>query len=276
MKHLWRNRPVLIALVAAALFLLLAALTVGERTAGKQEGLFHQALEPVQVYVSGLTDEVTDFFVRVFRPNTIQQENEELKKELLYYQRKAALYEETERENARLSELLDYTGQYPNLTFMAAAVTAKSQNPYVDTITLNAGTRNGVTEKMAVVCAQGIIGRVSEVGAGWCKVRTMQNEDMRISVMVERTRDEGLLGGLMEENGTLTGLKLYYLPKDAELEVGDRIITSGLGGIFPKGLYVGEVLSLGAEEDPYDAIVGLDVDFAHLETVLVVKGIGGN
>lgn len=275
MKHLWRNRPILIALIAAALFLLLAALTVGERTAGKQEGLFHQALEPVQVYVSSLTDSVTDFFVRVFQPNAIQQENEELKKELLYYQRKAALYEETERENARLSELLDYAEENPNLTFMAAAVTAKSQNPYVDTITLNAGTRNGVTEKMAVVCAQGIIGRVTEVGASWCRVRTMQNEDMRISVMVERTRDEGLLGGLMEENGTLIGLKLYYLPKEAELEVGDRIITSGLGGIFPKGLYVGEVLSLGDEEDPYDAIVSLDVDFDHLETVLVVKGVGG-
>lgn len=275
MKHLWRNRPILIALIAAALFLLLAAFTVGERTAGKQEGLFHQALEPVQVYVSNLTDSVTDFFVRVFQPNAIQQENEELKKELLYYQRKAALYEETERENARLSELLDYAEENPDLTFMAAAVTAKSQNPYVDTITLNAGSRNGVTEKMAVVCAQGIIGRVTEVGASWCRVRTMQNEDMRISVMVERTRDEGLVGGLMEENGTLIGLKLYYLPKEAELEVGDRIITSGLGGIFPKGLYVGEVLSLGDEEDPYDAIVSLDVDFDHLETVLVVKGVSG-
>lgn len=276
MKNLWRNRPILIALLASALFLLLAALTVGERTAGKQESLFHEALEPVQQYVSNLTDGVTDFFIRVFRPGDLQQENEELKKELLYYQRKAALYEETERENARLSELLDYTGEHPDLTFMAAAVTAKSFNPYVDTITLNAGTRNGVTEKMAVVCAQGIIGRVSEVGTGWCRVRTMQNEDMRISVMVERTRDEGLLGGLLEENGSLIGLKLYYLPKDAELEVGDTIVTSGLGGIFPKGLYVGEVISLGSEEDPYDAIVSLDVDFSHLETVLIVKGVGGN
>ena len=146
----------------------------------------------------------------------------------------------------------------------------------MDTLTLNAGTRNGVTEKMAVVCAQGVIGRVSQVGAGWCKVRTMLNEDMRISVMVERTRDEGLLGGLLEENGALVGLKLYYLPKEAQLEVGDRLITSGLGGIFPKGLYVGEVLALGGEKDPYDAIVTWEVDYTHLETVLLVTGMEGN
>lgn len=276
MGKLWKNRPALIALTAAVLFLLLAAFTVNERTAGQAEGLFHEALDPVQGFVQGLTENVTDFFTRVFYPSSIQVENEQLKKELLYYQRKSLLQEETERENGRLSELLDYTGEHPDLGFMAAAVTGRSLDPYVDTLTLNAGTRNGVTEKMAVVCAQGVIGRVSQVGAGWCKVRTMLNEDMRISVMVERTRDEGLLGGLLEENGALVGLKLYYLPKEAQLEVGDRLITSGLGGIFPKGLYVGEVLALGGEKDPYDAIVTWEVDYTHLETVLLVTGMEGN
>ncbi len=276
MGKLWKNRPALIALTAAVLFLLLAAFTVNERTAGQAEGLFHEALDPVQGFVQGLTENVTDFFTRVFYPSSIQAENEQLKKELLYYQRKSLLQEETERENGRLSELLDYTGEHPDLGFMAAAVTGRSLDPYVDTLTLNAGTRNGITEKMAVVCAQGVIGRVSQVGAGWCKVRTMLNEDMRISVMVERTRDEGLLGGLLEENGALVGLKLYYLPKEAQLEVGDRLITSGLGGIFPKGLYVGEVLALGGEKDPYDAIVTWEVDYTHLETVLLVTGMEGN
>lgn len=276
MGKLWKNRPALIALTAAVLFLLLAAFTVNERTAGQAEGLFHEALDPVQGFVQGLTENVTDFFTRVFYPSCFQAENEQLKKELLYYQRKSLLQEETERENGRLSELLDYTGEHPDLGFMAAAVTGRSLDPYVDTLTLNAGTRNGVTEKMAVVCAQGVIGRVSQVGAGWCKVRTMLNEDMRISVMVERTRDEGLLGGLLEENGALVGLKLYYLPKEAQLEVGDRLITSGLGGIFPKGLYVGEVMALGGEKDPYDAIVTWEVDYTHLETVLLVTGMEGN
>ena len=96
---------------------------------------------------------------------------------------------------------------------------------------------------------------------------------MRISVMVERTRDEGMLGGLILENGQLVGLKLYYLPKDADLQVGDTIVTSGLGGIFPKGLYVGKVLFLADEDNgAYDACVVSDVDFEHLEEVLIILG----
>ena len=104
----------------------------------------------------------------------------------------------------------------------------------------------------------------------------MFNEDMRISVMVERTRDEGMLGGLILENGQMVGLKLYYLPKDADLQVGDTIVTSGLGGIFPKGLYVGKVIFLADEDNgEYDACVVSDVDFEHLEEVLIVLGSEG-
>lgn len=271
MKKLWRNRPVLIALVSAAVFLALAALTIGRRTAYRGEDLFASALLPIQQGVGELTDEVTDFFTRVFFPSRIQQENALLKRQLSAYERRLMLYEAMEQENARLSELLDYTSANDNFYFLSAPVSAKSIDPYVDTITIRAGSRNGVSEQMAVVNGQGIVGRVIEVGATYSKVRTMQNEDMRISVMVERTRDEGMLGGLVIEEGAVVGLKLYFLPKDADIKVGDTIVTSGLGGIFPKGLYVGKVFQLAAEDnEAYDACVKSEVDFQHLEEVLVV------
>ena len=85
--------------------------------------------------------------------------------------------------------------------------------------------------------------------------------------------DGALEGMLRIENGQLVGLKLYYLPKDADLQVGDTIVTSGLGGIFPKGLYVGKVLFLADEDNgAYDACVVSDVDFEHLEEVLIILG----
>ncbi|MBQ7278977.1 MAG: rod shape-determining protein MreC [Clostridia bacterium] len=271
MKNLWKNRPILIALVASLLFLLLAALTVGRRTAGRGEDLFSSALLPIQSGVGELTDEVTDFFTRVFFPSQVQAENERLKKTVAAYERRLILYEAMEQENARLTELLDYTSANDRFYFLAAPVTAKNLNPYVDTLTIGAGSRNGVKEQMAVVNGQGIVGRVIEVGATYSKVRTMQNEDMRISVMVERTRDEGMLGGLVLSGDTVVGLKLYYLPKDADIQVGDTIVTSGLGGIFPKGLDVGKVFELAAEDNGvYDACVKSEVDFAHLEEVLVI------
>ena len=71
-------------------------------------------------------------------------------------------------------------------------------------------------------------------------------------------------------------MKLYYLPKDADIQVGDTIVTSGLGGIFPKGLYVGKVIFLTDEDNgEYDACVTSDVDFEHLEEVLIILGKEG-
>lgn len=271
MRKLWRNRPVLIALLAAALFLALAALTVGRRTASRTEDMFSTAVLPVQEAVSQMTDAVTDFFTRVFYPSAIQEENERLNRLVSAYERRLILYEAMEQENARLTELLDYASASGDFYFLTAPVTARNLNPYVDTLTIRAGSRNGITEQMAAVTAQGIVGRVIEVGATYAKIRTMENEDMRISVMVERTRDEGMLGGLVMENGQMVGLKLYYLPKDADIQVGDTIVTSGLGGIFPKGLYVGKVIFLADEDNgEYDACVMSDVDFEHLEEVLVI------
>lgn len=273
MKKLWRNRPILIAILAALLFLALAALTMGRRTASRAEDIFSSAMLPVQQAVSDMTDRVTDFFTRVFFPSSIQEENKHLTDLVSAYERRLILYEAMEQENARLSELLDYTSTNTDFYFMTAPITARSMNPYVDTITVRAGSRSGVREQMAAVNAQGIVGRIIEVGATYSKIRTMQNDDMRISVMVERTRDEGMLGGLIIEDGQLVGLKLYYLPKDADLQVGDTIVTSGLGGIFPKGLYVGKVLFLADEDNgQYDACVVSDVDFEHLEEVLIILG----
>ena len=276
MKKLWKNRPILIALLAAALFLVLTALTVGRRTASRAEDMFSTAVLPVQEAVSSVTDRVTDFFTRVFYPSRIQEENERLNQLVAAYERRLILYEAMEQENARLAELLDYTSANSSFYFMTAPISARNLNPYVDTLTIRGGSRSGVAEQMAAVNAQGIVGRVVEVGATYSKIRTLQNDDMRISVMVERTRDEGMLGGLIIVDGQLVGLKLYYLPKDAELQVGDVIVTSGLGGIFPKGLYVGKVLYLTDEDNgEYDACVVSDVDFEHLEEVLIILGKEG-
>lgn len=274
MRKLWKNKPVLIGIVAIALFLLLAGLTMGSRTESGAWDLFGQAAMPAQEFVHGLTADVTAFFTRVFRPSELEEENALLKQQLSEYKLKNALLEETMRENARLTELLDFADSNTGMYYVTAKVIARSEGVTVDTLTLNVGTRQGVTEKMAVVVADGIVGRVVEVGTTWCKVRTMLNDDMRISAMIERTRDEGMLGGLVTDGGDMVGLQLYYLPAGAEPESGDRVLTGGLGGVFPRGLYVGEVLyPADAENDAFDACVATSVDFEHLEEVLVILGM---
>ncbi|MDO4836071.1 MAG: rod shape-determining protein MreC [Clostridia bacterium] len=272
MRKLWNARPMWIALVAIILLIVLAAFSASGRNTG--DGLFRTALSPVAGFLHSVQKEVGDFFVRVFTPSEVQEENERLREAVLLQQQQLALLDETEKENARLTELLSYVETNPNLNFVTASVIGRDSNPYIDTITLNAGSRSGVTEKMAVITPHGVVGRVSEVGPNWCRVKTMCDEKMRISVMVQRTRDEGMLGGLHLENGEIVGTMLYYLPGKADIRVGDTIRTSGIGGFFPKGLYVGTVLSVNdAGRGTYDAIVSMDIDFLHLEEALIVIGV---
>ena len=272
MRKLWNARPMWIALVAIILLIVLAAFSASGRNTG--DGLFRTALSPVAGFLHSVQKEVGDFFVRVFTPSEVQEENERLREAVLLQQQQLALLDETEKENARLTELLSYVETNPNLNFVTASVIRRDSNPYIDTITLNAGSRSGVTEKMAVITPHGVVGRVSEVGPNWCRVKTMCDEKMRISVMVQRTRDEGMLGGLNLENGEIVGTMLYYLPGKADIRVGDTIRTSGIGGFFPKGLYVGTVLSVNdAGRGTYDAIVSMDIDFLHLEEALIVIGV---
>ena len=272
MRKLWNSRPMWIALVAIILLIVLAAFSASGRNTG--DGLFRTALSPVAGFLHSVQKEVGDFFVRVFTPSEVQEENERLREAVLLQQQQLALLDETEKENARLTELLSYVETNPNLNFVTASVIGRDSNPYIDTITLNAGSRSGVTEKMAVITADGVVGRVSEVGPNWCRVKTMRDEKMRISVMVQRTRDEGMLGGLYEEDGVVAGTYLYYLPGEADVRVGDTIRTSGIGGFFPKGLYVGTVIAVNDEgRGTHDAIVSMDIDFLHLEEALIVVGV---
>ena len=272
MRKLWKNRPMWIALVAVILLIVLAAFSASSRNVG--DGLFRTALSPVAGFLHTAQEKVGGFFVRVFTPSEIQEENEQLRKTGFLQEQKLALLDETEKENARLTELLNYVETNPNLRFVTASVIGRDSNPYVDPITLNAGSRNGVTEKMAVITPDGVVGRVSEVGPNWCRVRTMCDEKMRVSVMVQRTRDEGMLGGLWVQDGEIVGSTLYYLPGKADIRVGDTIRTSGIGGFFPKGLYVGTVVSVNEEgKGTHDAIISMDVDFLHLEEALIVIGV---
>ena len=196
MRKLWKNRPLWFALGLFVLCILLAGYTMGDSRISYADGLFRSAALPVQERLYAAEDAVRGFFLRVFNPSALEAENAELQQKLNEQAMLLAFYEDTARENARLSELLNFTDANPQLRFLTAEVIARSSNPYIDTLTLNVGT--------------------------------LANDDMRISIMVQRTRDEGMYGGLLTlSDGTLGG-KLYYLPDEADVRVGDVIVTSGL------------------------------------------------
>ena len=125
---------------------------------------------------------------------------------------------------------------------------------------------------MTVIASKGLVGRVSEVGYDWCKVTCIIDSSSIVPILVERTRDNCMARGLLEGTRGNASMELYYLPSDrTNLEPGDIVVTSGIDGIYPKGILVGTVTEVFVEGE-INAVISPSVDFMHLEEVAVILG----
>lgn len=140
-------------------------------------------------------------------------------------------------ENAQLRELLKLTPE-PVTTFITARVIANSGGAYVRSLMVHAGSENGVARGQAAVTGEGLVGRVSEVGSRAARIILVTDLNSRVPVIVEG-QQRALLTGDNSERPCLR-----YLDAGAAIKVGDQVVTSGQGGVFPPGLPVGVVASL--------------------------------
>jgi rod shape-determining protein MreC len=143
---------------------------------------------------------------------------------------------ELQSQNAALRDLLKFTPD-PRATYVTAPVIADTSSSYVRSLIVLAGSGDGVVKGQAAITGAGLAGRVLEVGQRASRILLLTDISARVPVIVERTRDQAVLSGNNSENP-----ELQYLPRDVDIKVGDRIVTSGVGGNYPSGLPVGEVV----------------------------------
>jgi rod shape-determining protein MreC len=139
-------------------------------------------------------------------------------------------------ENAALRQLLSANAEDEHPTAVTARVVADAGGPFVQTVIVNAGADQGVAKGMAAVNERGLVGRVIEVGRRSARILLLTDFNSRVPVMVEPSRDQAILAGDNSREPTLT-----FLPLNPRLSVGDRVVTSGRGGVLPPGLAVGVV-----------------------------------
>src|SRR5436190_12776320 len=197
---------------------------------------------------------------------TLRQDNARLREEntrLLAWQTAAR---RLENENDRLRELSQFR-EGPEASFITARIVGDSVSAYVRGALLNAGRKVGVTPGQAVVTAEGLAGRIAEVGDNSARVLFVTDVNSRLPVQVERTRERAILAG---DNSGLMRLTLAQTLQGVQR--GDRIVTSGHGGSFPVGIPVGEVVQTEAGS----VKVRPFADFSRLEFVRVVDyGVTG-
>ena len=149
--------------------------------------------------------------------------------------------EEQAAENVRLRELLELRKKTA-LNFIAAEVIGKDPSNWLSTVIINKGEQDGISVNQPVMQGGGVIGKVTEAHRHHAKVLLISDANSRVVALVQRTRVEGIMEGI---GGGLCRLK--FLPPDTEVQLGDTIITAGVGGVYPEGLLLGNVESIRVE-----------------------------
>jgi rod shape-determining protein MreC len=191
----------------------------------------------------------------------LEEKNEELRATVIQL-------EEYRQENKRLSSLLQLSDAY-DLESVGARVISQSSDAWNRTITIDKGKNNGVRVGMPVLSANGLLGQIEIVGATSSVIRLITDEQSGVSVLIQSSRAGGVLSGSVEGL-----LYLRYISVDQQVSVGDAVVTSGLGGSYPKGIVVGEVARVTKNDnDLYYTIVVQPITAISMnEEVLVLTG----
>ena len=225
---------------------------------------FQSAFGWVSGELRGITDSIWDVV-------TVHEQNKMLRNEVAQLRVQNLQASEYAAENARLRALLDYKQAASQFDLVAARVIGRESATWSSMIVINRGTMDGIQNNMPVVTEKGLVGHVVEAGPNSSKVQLILDPRSSVGTLIQRpdSRVAGIVEGDMD-NPTMP--RMVNIPKNADVDEGDMIVTSGFGGIYPKGLAVGIVSSLKNDAGGLLKIAVLEpaVDFQRLEDVMVI------
>ncbi len=198
----------------------------------------------------------------------VRRDNQFLREEIKQLRTQVGELREMALENYRLTHLLDMKGRAGTETVVARVI-GKDATNWFRTILIDRGRNEGVQRHMAVVTTEGLVGRVIETTAFAARVQLITDPESAAGVLIQRSRVAGVAAG--NQGGSL---QIKYLPLMADVVEGDRVITSGLGGVFPKGIPLGRVLRSNRPNNGalfQETWVQPLADFSRLEEVMILK-----
>lgn len=232
------------------------------------EGAALDGFSPLQEVVSSLTKNVGDFVGLIGQIKTFQDENVRLRKEVDELKTYVTRLYEAGVENQRLRALLEYERNNPGRDYIVAQVIGHDPSNLVRSITVDKGTKDGISDGMVAVVGAGLVGAVVKTYPLASKVLLITDPTSTINAMVQRSRVLGIV------TGTPKGvLSLIYVSQDEDVKEGDMVVTSGLGGGLPKGIPVGQVSKVSGSDMALFKEIAAEplVDFSKVEEVLIIR-----
>lgn len=271
----YKNRMI-VAFVAIILIVIIG-ITAGDKVGiTRGENLIGNIFSPVQKLFFSLGEGVTNFFESITNIGSLKKENEELKLKVAKLEEQNRMYENLIGQSEYLireKELLENT----RYNLISAQVVGKEPGNWFNRFVIDKGEKDGVKKGDIVIQAvnsgddviiEGVVGRVIETGDNWAKVISIIDENSNISFKVIRTQDGGILSGGAE--GQLSG---YMFDSEADVIKGDKLFTSGIGGVYKANLYIGEVSNVIKEDENLTKRIEVipAVDFKKIYRVFIIS-----
>lgn len=230
------------------------------------EVILTETVGPVQKGINGIRVGISEFINNYLAIVNTNKENAVLRKKVNDLENTIFNLQELRLENTRLKDLLKFGDEIPRDKVLAQVVGWDSSTEF-NIIRINKGKKDGITSRSAVVTSEGVVGYVYRVAENFSDIITILDQNNRVDTIVERTRAHGIVQGFSNFSCTMK-----YVNRNEVVQVGDIVITAGLGDIYPKGIKVGTVLR--AEKETYGITQMIEVvpsvNFNKLEEVIVL------
>lgn len=255
--------------ITIIILILIVIFSNGEKNASLFENIASNLVMPIQNGLTYLKNKISGndtFFADI---DNLQSENEELQKKNSELEQSLRELESIKAENETLKEYLNLTEKYGEYETIPGYVINKDISNYSKTIVINIGSDDGVKENMTVIADEGLVGHVISVTNDTAKVQTIVDTASSVSAVMSSNDESIVCKGTLDDNSQLSAM---YIPTDANVVQGDSVETSGLGGIYPKGIHIGTISRVNNTQNMTDryAIVDTAVDFDKIDTVLVI------
>lgn len=274
MPQFFTNKRLILLFVGIILLVALIGFSLRERDhLSWPEQFVKDTAGFVQYLVAKPAHSVAGFFENIRDIQNTYKENEVLKNHLEEYAQLKVENDRLKKENEELKAILETEKDLSSVKTIHASVIARNPERWNESLIINKGEVHGIKKDMAVVTAGGMIGKISSTGKTTSTVQLLTTLDRtnRIHVAIQGKKDVyGLVGGYDEETQMLL---VKEIPKDKKVKKGQKVITSGFGGVFPKGLYIGVLEKV--EPDQYGltqtGYIKPAANFYNIENVLVVQ-----
>jgi rod shape-determining protein MreC len=234
-----------IALCAIGL-IVLAMMNLPDSASLRVKGAVRDGISPLQAGLRGGVRELQDVFRYIRGLRDMAKENRGLSEEIVYLRGEMRMAHELERDNQMMRDLLGFVRRVPN-RLISCEVIGRDGTGWWQTARLDKGALAGVAEERAVITTDGLIGRTVSVSDRTADVKLLSDPSCKVSVRLSRSGVFGVTAGLGAKPGEQPACRMDFISKTASVEEGDEVVTSGLGGVFPKGLLVGHVVRVETE-----------------------------